>query len=428
MSDETPKKPLTPALQNPWYHLLTWYGEPEGLGDYQVISKNRLFWHRYMYEVLDDDHKKWLIEEKIHIEEELLSFSDEDKENIDKELENRLAENGGSGNSFSFENFWIRFSNVKFNNALYFISYIFPIPFNVSNSTFLGEVYFFKTKFSQWTEFNGSIFSEKTIFYRSTFLEDVSFSDSTYYKKVNFSGSTFGSSIIINQTNFENLVDFTLAKFDGVFSATDTTYEKLPFFSSLDGIIHPISLLNSIDHFIRSHNIVDQIENSEVQYYENTFSALKNKAIEVQKDRFALNIWALELQLERKLLKQKEKKDFRVRLNILAISAYESTADFGRSFVHPFYALLCLMLIGLLVQYGLQYIFYSPFGLEGWESLKIATSISVSNTFLFLTPWKVEGMALMNGWVKFFSLVQSVFSFAFIFLIGLGLRNRFKIR
>ena len=498
-TDGPKEKPqLITALENPHYHLLNWYGEPTTSDD-NVIKKNLLFWHRWIFNDLSDDQKKWLIQENIFDQNEFSAFTLHEKNTYIWKLEQRLNK------EFPEQHFFLRDGRVDltrtyFNSIFYCKNYLFPNGLTLNGSTFNITPNFKNAKFIKYSNFENTTFKKSANFHNTRFLKGATFSNNEFsdqadftsatlksvtfnnvkfnggacfentifqgiikftgstefIKNAHFNGATFSknsdtrtvstfeetifrcnagfhntkfhSKIYFKEVIFEQEVDFTLAEFNCDFHADHVTYKKLPTLSSLDGIIHPFSILNSINNFIDSKTTMTEMRSAKVQTYKNTFAALKSKALEIHQDDFVRNIWAIELKLKRQDILDKDKIPVSDFLEIMASWLYEKTSDFGRSYTRPFGILICLIIIGIIVQFLLQFISYPPYLFDWKEGAVTAIEISISNSLLFLLPWSSDNIKYMNGCVKTLSLFQSIFSFILFFLIGLGLRNKFKIK
>ncbi|MEQ8585033.1 MAG: hypothetical protein RLO01_13505 [Thalassobaculaceae bacterium] len=111
--------------------------------------------------------------------------------------------------------------------------------------------------------------------------------------------------------------------------------------------------------------------------------------------------------------------------------AYDTLCDYGQSAGRP--------VVGLLVSIALFVVLYAglsaPDPNKGVNVFGEAVSASLGNTLPFIPSdreIRSDAFDLLYGpnpglWVDILSLVQSAIGFVFLFLIGLGLRNRFRM-
>ncbi len=106
----------------------------------------------------------------------------------------------------------------------------------------------------------------------------------------------------------------------------------------------------------------------------------------------------------------------------LAIALYGLLSDYGRSYVRPLYGMLITVIVGSLF-------FLWHFGLSGfWQAL----GHSFANTFGVLGFRKdlisSEALAALPGWLKVIAASQTIAGIVLLFLFGLAIRNRFRMR
>ncbi|HUI22628.1 MAG TPA: hypothetical protein VLZ74_16530 [Methylocella sp.] len=105
----------------------------------------------------------------------------------------------------------------------------------------------------------------------------------------------------------------------------------------------------------------------------------------------------------------------------LPIAIYGALSDYGRSYIQPLVALFFLGLIGTL---GIL----SSDALSPWQSL----GFSFANTFNvfgfrkdFFDP---SVIACLPAWLQVVAAVQTILGTILLFLIGLGIRNKFRMK
>jgi hypothetical protein len=113
--------------------------------------------------------------------------------------------------------------------------------------------------------------------------------------------------------------------------------------------------------------------------------------------------------------------------NWLLNAMYQASSDYGDSFSRPLLWLMASFAGGLAVFTNV------PLCAGHSMPLKFAARLSFANIFVFL-PDKREVLALpemascLSNWTAAVSAVQSLSGVVFLFLLGLVLRNRFRMK
>ncbi|WP_404426314.1 hypothetical protein [Thalassospira australica] len=113
--------------------------------------------------------------------------------------------------------------------------------------------------------------------------------------------------------------------------------------------------------------------------------------------------------------------------------AFSAFSDYGQNILRPFVALIILTAASM----GLYKTLATETSAAGWEGWAQAALLSASNSLPFLPQsrdLREDALTALHGttttpdlWVNTLMITQGVLSFAFLFLIGLGLRNRFRL-
>ncbi|MBL4800768.1 MAG: pentapeptide repeat-containing protein [Emcibacter sp.] len=507
MSDEKAEKQLTPANQNMWYLLMTWYGEPTHFED-PVTYQNRLFWHRYMGDSLSSDQIDTLAdlcqknlenirqsnpEERQQAEEEyrqyenFIPFTRNEKGHHILELRDRLAANGAKDfGQLRYIEMHIELIGVEFRNLVDFNHYIFPRYASFSNSEFHTSVSFRKACFLKKTGFSevichGNIgfqeatFKEEPLFFEATFKDNVEFSGAKFLKNVSFrdasffggghfekivfsgtadfsrkvddedvkfsKGGFFNDAIFMERANFRNVIfskwaEFSRVKFhkqtffqavtfqgevkfcDSVFKST-TDFTKAVFAKAPE--FHGCEIY--VDTIWPESNPNDEVwpteyaSEEEAKVAERAWATLKLLMNKVMRHEHELTFFALELQA------RAEHKG-----KTLSYRLYESLSDFGQGVSRPAFILL-MMSFAFLVLYMGIFIFTTGTTQESWETTywgkAILTSFVSSFPFVGLQKYIYGGV---SGCIVVLSGVQTILSTILLFLIGLGIRNKYRIK
>jgi len=222
MNDKPSEIEKKPAEDNPWYKLMTWYGEPASAKS-KVISKNRLFWHRYMYEKLTEEDKKHLVDNNIHTKEELQLFSEEEKKDNKQNFQSwgfnpSDYDENGMGN--------IYFSNMIFKKDFNISQFILPSKFICMEAEFSRIANFTETTFSEEVDFTGTNFPNGVSFTRARFLGFATFTRAIIKRAALITNATFSNLVFFTDTIFSTLVDFKGARFLKDVSFRDSTFDQ----------------------------------------------------------------------------------------------------------------------------------------------------------------------------------------------------------
>jgi hypothetical protein len=106
----------------------------------------------------------------------------------------------------------------------------------------------------------------------------------------------------------------------------------------------------------------------------------------------------------------------------LAIALYGFLCDYGRSFVRPFFGLIFTALVGAVL-------YFSHFGLSKYP---LALGFSLANTFGvfgfrkdFIDPHVLQSL---SRFLQIVAAMQTLVGIVLLFLLGLAVRNRFRMK
>jgi hypothetical protein len=154
----------------------------------------------------------------------------------------------------------------------------------------------------------------------------------------------------------------------------------------------------------------------EAEDFIHAYERLKLEMNRLQKHEDELNFFALELQSRRVLQEQKLKGSG------LPIALYGLVSDYGRSYARPLYALIAVAAFGTLV------LLLSGGPLAPWQSLGLGIANTL-NVFGFRKDFfdavTIENLPTL---LKILAAVQTILGTILLFLVGLGVRNRFRMK
>jgi len=251
--------------------------------------------------------------------------------------------------------------------------------------------------------------------------------------------------VIFLETKFEMLADFQHAQFNSDCDFTGADFKETANFDSAN-FLASVNFLNAKFHstpnFARSKFLKTPPEFHGAQLHE---AIILNDVVwpDAPKDRSnaADHIAAYEkLKQEMERLKRhqdelmffsKELRARRARMPIgsakwIANLLYEKLSGYGQSAMRPFLVLLSVWLSGVIAFYSFN---ISP---SGSLSLQNAAGLSLSNLFSVLPLRKdffgEQFLQDLFPTAKMFSSLQMLLGLLLIFLIGLALRNQFRMK
>ena len=368
----------------------------------------------------------------------------------------------------------VSFDSAKFGDGNVFFCGIFghgfvtfeQAEFGEGNVSFVGtnfgegDLSFYGVKFGKGDViYNTVAFGKGDVSYDNVIFGEgnVSFNHSTFgVGDVSFANANFGiGDLSFHQTTFEGkIIDFSLLKvvgdanfndifvsqnceqfcfnkatFDGPFSLSynlvnnepensPRQYAKINFIPNLIGTktSHHVNLHNLYckpkftEKFLL--NMAEDINDSE------RLGRLKELAESNKDHESALRFHADEMRVKRWVK--------RPRMASFLDLIFDKTSNYGQSILMP--SLLLLSMFSLIFIVSL---FGSPCHYKVLN-LNNAFNLSLSKTIPFVSGLAIEGKDAagylsLSGYIKSFINVLSIFSYIFLFLIGLGLRNRFRI-
>lgn len=415
---------LIPANENPWYLLATLHGEQSESARFweyneELHAKNRLAWNRFMAGQMSAGKMAWVRSHKDaggqprFPEEELTPY---DEVGL-AELQMLYARRGGgalpSGHTKFCETAFSAplilngfiffdtpdFSGTNFSRDASFQSAAFPggawfqrTSFSgvavFRSATFLGIVFFIRTAFLDYALFDSAIFSNHTDFTNAAFSEGALFPRATFQVGINFSGTKFSGHTSFVAAQFcQHPPDFHNASlYDG------TLWHG--------AVWPPISQDRplAIMHLYKYERLKQEMERLK-KHEDEQFFFIKEMQCREVRDGFPGNLFS---------------------------RAYGLFSNYGASVARPLWGLLALFLLGDAVFESTDARQNAPI-----PSHK-ALGLSFANLLSFLPIRKeVFGDAFLNTLSPLAHVVstgQAIFGAVLLFLLGLTLRNRFRMK
>lgn len=354
------------------------------------------------------------------------------------------------------ENSRIGFDIFKFPGTVNFLGAIFENGASFYGATFDGRAYFSDAVFSGRASFLGTTFNNGADFSDATFSELTHFMLASFTGQTIFCGAKFNEKAVFDGAEFDGEANFANASFDGVatFVGVDYSYvnfsratfkEAASFQSSVfsSGLVQDETIFEKvpdfqstkIDHHVSMDSIRVGFEGKRMfGFWEQgmdredapKYRRLKEMAILAQDHRQEQEFFALEL---------KSMRGSRVNgVALIPGLLYETLSNFGRSLMRPIFGLLFTWVLFAAINYA-----------ASQDSYKIAPSVtrlvgaaltySGAQIFPFVSgtgdarSWALSQLydRGVPGFVHGLNILEGLLALMFLFLIGLALRNRFRI-
>ncbi|KAF7772137.1 hypothetical protein PCIT_a2147 [Pseudoalteromonas citrea] len=292
-----------------------------------------------------------------------------------------------------------------------------------SRATFSDWAIFHDSNFKSSSYFSGTSFKHYTDFSASTFRDNVAFENSSFYgEKVSFKKCQFHATFDFQPEETANLkcLDFEGASFDKQFTLSGH-FNCIPDLRQTKTSHHIDLSLLTIKlnrHFLKNTGMeatVDQVDPDRLCRLKEIAESNKNheRALAFHADELRAKRWHV----------------FSLWQSILD-GLYSLTSNYGQSIMRP-----CMYLLASVFIFASATLSQTKQSSYNIAQMKAALTISVATATPFLA---ISKEARTKGTEELFnkelpdnyylySYIHSGSSFVFMFLIGLGLRNRFRI-
>jgi uncharacterized protein YjbI with pentapeptide repeats len=297
-----------------------------------------------------------------------------------------------------------------------------------------GDAYFDSATFSGAADFNSAKFNGGASFDIATFSGDTDFSSAeftlpTTLRSATFSGAAdFNSAIFIHRADFgsatfSGLANFGSAKFRDNTDFTNATMESVTIFSKVTFARPPAFFGAKLHEGTTWHDVTWPLppeDREQAAAYVEAYERLKLEMDKLRKYGDELDFFARELQCRRVLLGPWKGLPFAI---------YGFSSGYGRSYMRPLLLLVQTVLIGAIP------LLVVPLRIANTRvfqrsSAAEAIGISFASTLSILGKPLIEADVLLGlpNWLKAIATLQSILGIAFLFLFGLGIRNRFRMK
>jgi Pentapeptide repeats (9 copies) len=264
---------------------------------------------------------------------------------------------------------------------------------------------FGEVTFSGPADFRHATFSDLPVFFGGvTFSSVANFDDATFFTWAYFRGATFKQAATFINAKMENKTSFEAA----IFSTQPPSFfgAKLHEGTEWGDVIWPDAPRDP--HAARE--------------FVSAYERLKLEMDRLKKHGDELDFFAREQQCRRVVLG---------RWAGLPIATYGFLSDYGRSYLRPLLLLVATVFLGTF-SFAAHLVGYWTPALSDMGHTRQAIGLSFANTFGVLNIRKDfidPGMLLhLPDWLKVVSTIQTIIGLVLLFLFGLGIRNRFRMK
>jgi Pentapeptide repeats (9 copies) len=196
---------LTPANANPWYVLMTLYGEQTGVEvDEELHEKNRAMWNAWSCQAMDDDARAAAAASSYVTAAELSAWPALEAEVTKRHKAEMLRRNG---KGFAYPGL------PDVDAAVDLTRVAFAQPLVLSKAVFSGD-----------TQFASATFSRAAWFHCATFSWGVGFDSATFSGYAGFRSATFGGAAWFDSAMFSRAAWFDSAMFSGAAGFDSATF------------------------------------------------------------------------------------------------------------------------------------------------------------------------------------------------------------
>lgn len=459
---------LTPANENPWYIMMTIYGEQEEKIDWELAEKNSAFWNGWLLSNLDDKGRKSVLATTGLVDGfRDITFRDSDaakklfykrigREDHQLEMPQRNQTADLSETVFdrpvilpSAYFFGINAKNSVFQKSVNFQGGFFSSSIDFHYAQFIGDILWMDAEFEGAVYLEDIVCSGNAHFTNSRFHQSANFGRAAFGAETDFIGATFAREVSFLEVKFSDHVQFVMVQFEGrthfdgaEFGRDDrsgrcrmdfgfsvcngpTSFEHAKFASHLPlltgATLHETTTFTvEMSHWPRRRSLWNAVSLQVFPAHAQSHEHAKASAAKLR------HVMA------KQALPEEEHFFFRREMHHAAraepfyktahIYLFEVVSDFGYSINRPLVFLAFLWALGALFYWQLadftkaesaSYSFAAMFKFFGFQR----TYLLDETNALEAIPWGEPVAA-----------TQTVLAFILLFFLGLGLRTRFRLR
>ena len=173
---------------------------------YPLYKAGRVQWNRFMMEYLEQGEIIEISKRNPIMKgdfESASTLTDEQKERFNDYITREPTREEKEADDIIYS---LNFKNCIFNDNTSFINHLFPNNTSFRNTKFSGWVYFKGAWFSEVIDFENAQFSKMADFKHAQFLDWVNFVRATFEQDIDFSNAKFKFSTYFIRVNFKQLV------------------------------------------------------------------------------------------------------------------------------------------------------------------------------------------------------------------------------
>lgn len=299
------------------------------------------------------------------------------------------------------------FSKTHFASDAYFKNAHFGNAVHFCYAYFASFAHFNDAHFAYYTFFNDVHFADETIFIGANFVGKVTFNSAQFIAKADFSSAEFKSKTGFNDVKFWRYVpEFHVAKLydDTIFPTLNKMEDQWP------------PTVGKVDVPDKDEPVSVMPAKEQKRAY-NRLRLFMNKSQQIDEEMFFhRREMACKTEIETGLVKW-------------LFKIYGTTSGYGSYVGTPLLGLLAIWFIGMMAMLAQL----TQPGIAGHlAAFPAAAGWSFSNLFPFFgfrrLYFNSDFIASLPPHLDGIGAIQTVFGFIFLFLLGLGLRNRFRLR
>ena len=453
---------LTPANENPWYVLMTLYGEQTGEEvDWSLHQKNRAAWNAWSCQAMTAEVQAAVAGSSKVSEPEWRAWEELQGEIAAKHKAAMLARNGAGFaypglpdvasdvdlESVHFERLVV-LNHAVFSKTVRFDGATFGGDAVFNSAIFSGDVWFGSATFGGAASFNSAIFSVDARFDQARFSGDAWFSFATFggaasfnsatiggigwFASAKFSGiawfvsTTFSGDAVFRSVTFSEFTDFSVAQFGSAVGASEFSFRDCQFLKPTN--FRAATFHTSYPNFAGS-----------ILHDKTTFTAdhaYWPKGGQADPIQAKASCAVIRHNFGKQGLPEEEHFFYRREMGFAGQSGpvlqrplywvFGWLSDYGYAILTP------TLWLAVLIEGGTWAIAWGLAGTAQPVGFGEAIGVSSANVLSFLGFHKTfldpAFMQNLPQWLKVVSAMQAILGVVFLFFLGLGLRTRFRLR
>ncbi|HXN87891.1 MAG TPA: pentapeptide repeat-containing protein [Methylocella sp.] len=337
------------------------------------------------------------------------------------------------------------FGGATFSAMADFAAATFPGDARFHGATFAGGATFVGATFSSWADFHATFFAARADFGGATFSGDVhfvgaAFGDASFhgaafghaffhgatFARAVFGGATFSDWASFRGAAFSGMAHFggatfsDMADFDGAKFQTSSSFvnAEMKNTTSFEGAIFKTEPPKFFGAKLHQGTVWRGIkwppkpkDNKEAGAFIDAYACLKLEMDRLKKHDDELDFFALELQSRR--IEQGPVWGF-------PFAIYGVLSGYGRSYLRPLGALFVVVATGAVA--------FWRFDARSFAEALGLSAANTLNVFGFRRDFNLAIDDTPFAWLKVFAAGQTIFGTILLFLFGLGIRNKFRMK